>query len=96
MTVYTFMYNILSPDSIAKSRNIWCSPDRNKAWDDWMLNGKVPAASPANCANPHEKILALGQQLRISGTPSIFFADGSRIPGAVDAKTLEQKFSTIK
>jgi thiol:disulfide interchange protein DsbC len=96
ITVYTFMYNILSPDSIAKSRNVWCSADRNKAWDDWMLNGKVPAASPANCANPHEKILALGQQLRVSGTPAIFFADGSRIPGAVDAKTLEQKFSTIK
>ncbi|STR18640.1 Probable thiol:disulfide interchange protein DsbC precursor [Janthinobacterium lividum] len=96
VTVYTFMYNILSPDSIVKSRNVWCAPDRNKAWDDWMLNGKAPATVAATCANPHEKILALGQQLRVSGTPAIFFADGSRIPGAVDAKTLEQKFSTIK
>jgi len=96
VTVYTFMYNILSPDSIVKSRNIWCAPDRNKAWDDWMLNGKLPATVATTCANPHEKILALGQQLRVSGTPTIFFADGSRIPGAVDTKALEQKFSTIK
>ena len=96
VTIYTFMYNILSEDSSVKSKNIWCASDRNKAWDDWMLNGKVPATVAATCANPHDKILALGQQLRISGTPSIFFADGSRIPGAVDAKTLEQKFSTIK
>lgn len=96
VTVYTFMYNILSPDSITKSRNIWCAPDRNKAWDDWMLNGKVPATVAATCANPHDKILALGQQLRVSGTPAIFFADGSRIPGAIDTKTLEQKLSTIK
>ena len=96
VTVYTFMYNILSPDSIVKSRNIWCAPDRNKAWDDWMLNGKVPATVATTCANPHDKILALGQQLRVSGTPAIFFADGSRIPGAIDTKTLEQKLSTIK
>ena len=96
VTVYTFMYNILSPDSIAKSRNVWCAPNRNKAWDDWMLNGKAPATVATDCANPHEKILALGQQLRVSGTPAIFFADGSRIPGAIDTKTLEQKLSTIK
>lgn len=96
VTVYTFMYNILSDDSIAKSKNIWCAADRNKAWDDWMLNGKAAPAAPASCATPHEKILALGQKLRVSGTPAIFFADGSRIPGAIDAKTLEAKLATIK
>lgn len=96
VTVYTFMYNILSDDSIAKSKNIWCAADRNKAWDDWMLNGKAAPAAPVSCATPHEKILALGQKLRVSGTPAIFFADGSRVPGAIDAKTLEAKLATIK
>ncbi|HEX2604866.1 MAG TPA: DsbC family protein, partial [Oxalicibacterium sp.] len=42
ITVYTFLYNILSPDSITISRNVWCAADRNKAWDDWMINGKQP------------------------------------------------------
>ena len=96
VTIYTFMYNILSEDSFVKSKNVWCSADRVKAWDDWMLNGKVPATAPANCETPNEKILALGQKLKIQGTPAIFFADGSRIPGAVDQKTIEAKLATIK
>jgi thiol:disulfide interchange protein DsbC len=96
VTVYTFMYNILSEDSVVKSKNIWCAPDRNKAWDDWMVHGKAAPVAPAACTTPHEKIFALGQKLRIQGTPAIFFADGSRIPGAVDIKTLEAKFASIK
>jgi len=96
VTVYTFMYNILSEDSFTKSRNIWCAADRNKAWDDWMLAGKAAAAAPAGCVAPNDKVLALGQQMKINGTPSIFFADGSRIPGAIDLKTIEAKFSGIK
>jgi thiol:disulfide interchange protein DsbC len=46
ITVYTFLYNILSEDSTVKSKNVWCSADRNKAWDEWMLNGKAPSAAP--------------------------------------------------
>ena len=33
---------------------------------------------------------------RINGTPAIFFADGSRIPGAIDLKALEAKLESIK
>lgn len=96
VTVYTFMYNILSEDSVVKSKNIWCAADRNKAWDDWMLSGKVAPTAPAKCIDPHEQIFALGRKLRIEGTPAIFFTDGTRIPGAVDVKTLETKFAAIK
>jgi thiol:disulfide interchange protein DsbC len=96
VTVYTFMYNILSPDSSTKSQNIWCSADRNKAWDEWMVKGKLAAAAPAGCTSPNEKVLALGQKLNINGTPAIFFADGSRVPGAIDARTLETKLASIK
>jgi thiol:disulfide interchange protein DsbC len=96
ITVYTFLYNILSPDSITISRNVWCAADRNKAWDDWMINGKQPPAAPANCTAPHEQVLELGKRMRVTGTPTIIFADGSRIPGAIDAKALEAKLSSIK
>ncbi|WP_374584490.1 DsbC family protein [Pseudoduganella sp.] len=96
VTVYTYMYNILSPDSFTKSQNIWCSADRNKAWDDWMLAGKAAPAAPSGCTSPNDKVLALGQKININGTPAIFFADGSRIAGAVDQRTLEAKFATIK
>jgi thiol:disulfide interchange protein DsbC len=96
VTVYTFMYNILSEDSAVKSKNIWCAPDRTKAWDDWMLDGKLPATAAANCATPNDKVLELGKKLKVSGTPTIFFTDGTRIPGAVDAKALEAKLASIK
>jgi thiol:disulfide interchange protein DsbC len=96
VTIYTFMYNILSDDSSVKSKNIWCSPDRSKAWDDWMINGKAAPAAAANCETPNDKVFALGQKLKIQGTPAIFFADGSRIPGAVDQATLEKKLQSLK
>jgi thiol:disulfide interchange protein DsbC len=96
VTVYTFMYNILSADSAVKSKNIWCAPDRDKAWDDWMIAGKPAPTAAANCANPNDKISALGRKLRIQGTPATFFADGSRIAGAVDLKTLEAKLTSLK
>ena len=96
ITVYTFMYNILSADSVAKSRDIWCSADRNKAWDDWMLNKKAVPTAPASCTTPHEKIFSVGQKLGISGTPTIFFNDGTRVPGAMDAKALEARLATLK
>nr|WP_245182264.1 DsbC family protein [Glaciimonas immobilis] len=97
VTVYTFMYNILAPDSAVKSKNVWCSPNRDKSWDDWMLSGKLPATAPASClTSPNEKVLSLGQSLGVSGTPTIIFADGSRIPGFIDATALEAKFASIK
>lgn len=96
VTVYSFLYNILSEDSSVKSKNIWCAADRNKAWDDWMLNGKSADTAPASCATPNDKIMALGKSLKITGTPTIFFTDGTRVPGAIDVKTLEAKLASIK
>ena len=96
VTVYTFMYNILSEDSAVKSKNIWCTADRTKAWDDWMLKGTVAPTAPAACNTPNDKVFAFGQKLHITGTPTVFFADGTRVPGAIDAKALEAKFASIK
>jgi thiol:disulfide interchange protein DsbC len=96
VTVYTFMYNILSPDSIVRSKNVWCSPNPTQAWRDWMVDGKTTPDAPAACmSTPHEKVLALGQKLKVTGTPTIFFADGTRIPGAIDAAGLEAKFKAL-
>ena len=43
VTVYTFLLPILSEDSVRKSKQIWCSGDRAKAWNDWMVDGRAPA-----------------------------------------------------
>ena len=97
VTVYTFMYPILGEDSKTKVKNIWCSADRAKAWDDWMLNAKVPAAAPSSCsAAANDKVVEIGRKLGVSGTPTVFFTDGTRVPGALDAKKLEAKLASIK
>ncbi len=96
ITVYTFMYNILAEDSVTKSRDIWCAPDRSKAWDDWMLNNKAAPVAAAGCVAPHEKVLALGKKIRVTGTPTVIFTDGSRLPGMVDIKALEDKLANMK
>lgn len=93
VTIYTFVYPILSPDSNDKSRAIWCAPDKAKAWNDWMINGIKPA--PGKCDAPTDKVVALGRKLNIHGTPTIFFTDGSRIPGYVPVTQIEQTIGKI-
>ena len=90
LTVYTFPLPILSPDSTQKVRNVWCAKDRGAVWDAWMLKGQVPPKAD-DCDVPVDKMLALGQQLSVRGTPAIFFANGSRVPGAISQKELEQR-----
>ncbi len=97
LTVYTYMYPILGDDSKTKARNLWCASDKAKAWDDWMMNGKAASAAPESCkASEIDKVVELGKKYRITGTPTIFFTDGSRIPGAIDAKALENKLASLK
>jgi len=78
-TIYTFMIAILSPDSEVKAKNIWCSADRAKAWNDWMVEGKEPPA--AQCDDPIAKNLELANKYRIHGTPAIYLSDGNRAGG---------------
>mgnify|MGYP001597426214 CR=1 FL=1 len=90
VTVYVFLYPVLGADSLDKSRSVWCSKDRVKAWDDWMFKGIAPTA-PGGCDTPIEKIVAFGRQKNISGTPTLFFADGVRVPGAIPVDQIEQR-----
>ncbi|HTP97063.1 MAG TPA: DsbC family protein [Burkholderiales bacterium] len=89
VTVYMFLYPILTPDSIDKSKAVWCSDNRAKAWDDWMQRGVKPAAAQT-CDTPVEKVLAYGKKMSISGTPTLVFADGSRVPGAISGEQLRK------
>lgn len=93
VTIYTYLYPILSPDSTAKSNNIWCAKDKAKAWTDWIVNAKAPASASCD-TSAVEKNVALGQKLRISGTPTIFLADGTRIGGFLPAAELEKAIAT--
>ena len=91
VTVYTFLYPILGPDSDAKSKDIWCAKDPAKAWRDWMLNGVTPPRSMGECnAAALERNVAFGKKHRVQGTPALVFEDGSRVPGAIPSAEVEK------
>jgi thiol:disulfide interchange protein DsbC len=92
ITVYVFLYPILSPDSIEKARAVWCAADRGKAWLDIMTRD---AAAPAagTCDTPLDENLAYGRDKKINGTPTLIFENGERIPGAMPAAEIERRLA---
>jgi thiol:disulfide interchange protein DsbC len=91
VTIYTFPFPIdsLHPASAQKSRQLWCAADRGKAWDEWFSSQKLPD-NKGDCANPVAANQALGEKLHITATPTLVFADGSVVPGALPLAQLEQ------
>ncbi|RMG91653.1 MAG: DsbC family protein [Zetaproteobacteria bacterium] len=80
--VYTFLYPLtqLHPDAWRKAQAIWCSKDRHDTLVKTMLEGIDPGH--ATCAHPLDRIGKLGDELGISGTPTLIAGDGRRMAGA--------------
>jgi thiol:disulfide interchange protein DsbC len=95
VTIYTYLIPILAQDSETKMRGVWCAKDRNKSYDDWMMRGVTPAAADERCTVPVEQNQALAKNLRVSGTPAIFFSGGKRVPGYIDAAQIEQNLLAV-
>lgn len=96
VTVYTFIYPVLSPDSIAKSKAIWCSTDQQKAWREWMQSNIVPTA-PRSCdTTAIKQNIALGDKFKVEGTPVVFLANGRRLQGAVPADMLNKELTKAR
>lgn len=95
VTIYTYLIPILSADSAQKSKQIWCSSDPYKAYIDWMINGISPSGK-GECSTPLDKNMAFAKTYGVTGTPTLFFTDGSRFPGAVQITDIEKKFSSLK
>jgi len=92
VTVYLFLYPILSPDSTEKSKNIWCAKDKVKAWQDWMTRDVTPPAASCDSSAVTRNV-ELGHKYKITGTPTLVFADGTRVPGAVGADQVEKRLN---
>ena len=91
VTVYLFLYPVLGPDSVKKSQDIWCAKDRVAAWQDWMLRDQAAGAANAACdTGAIARNVELGRKYKITGTPTLLFVNGARIPGAVDNARVEQ------
>ena len=96
VTITMFLYPILSSDSADKSKAIWCAKDKAKAWQDWMVRDQaIPAAASCD-ASAITRNLELGKKYKITGTPTLVFADGSRVPGAIGTAQIEKYLADIK
>ena len=91
VTVYLFLYPILGADSTERSKAIWCAKDRVLAWQDWMLRDQSAPAAAAMCdTSALARNVEIGRKYKITGTPTLLFTNGARVPGAVDSKKIEQ------
>ncbi len=95
VTIYTFLIPILGLDSVEKAKNIWCAKDKGKVWLDWMIRDQ--AAAKASCDTAAlDRNLDFSKKHKITGTPTLFFANGSRVPGAINAQQIEKLLADAK
>jgi thiol:disulfide interchange protein DsbC len=97
VTTYIFLLPLtqLHPDSSRKASLLWCAQDKQKAWDAWMAEGKLPA-NDGSCATPLKDIEALAGKLGVQATPTMVFESGEVAAGAFDADTFEAKLVAKK
>jgi thiol:disulfide interchange protein DsbC len=83
VTIYTFLFPIdqLHPDAARKSALIWCAPA--------FFEASTLPDNKGDCATPIKDTVLLGNRLRVSATPTLLFADGSMVPGALPLAQLE-------
>ncbi len=97
VTVYTFLYPLESihPGAMNKSKRIWCSADRQAVWSAWMINKKeLPQATDCN-TDALNTLVKLGEKMKVTGTPTLIFEDGHRVPGAIDKAQLEEELGSV-
>lgn len=87
--VYPFPLEAKFPGSMNLAKSIWCSSDRAKAWEDWMVRALRPTG-PTNCSNPFAEIDAIAAKLNIDATPTLVFADGGIVRQYANAEAMER------
>jgi thiol:disulfide interchange protein DsbC len=92
LTVYTFVVTFLGEDSVDKAHAVWCAKDRAAAWDRVMGKGSIPMA-PEGCAAPVAEVRKLTGLLGINLTPTVFYADGSRMNGVKPTSEVERRLA---
>ncbi|WP_406625170.1 DsbC family protein [Acidovorax sp. SDU_ACID1] len=91
VTIYTFLVPFQGE---GRPVAIWCAADRDQAWHRWMLQGDASAQDAStNCPHPIGRNLALARQLGVQGTPTLFWADGTRTDGFVGRAVLEARLA---
>ena len=96
VTVYMFLYPILGNDSTEKSKAIWCAKDKAKAWQDWMVREQALPQGGSCDTSALARNVEMGRNYKITGTPTLFFTNGARVPGAIETKQIEKLLAEAK
>ncbi len=88
VTMHVFLIPVLGPDSLEKARRIWCAKDRAKVYSSWMVNQQPPEAAQCDTA-AIERNSRLAARHGINGTPTLIFANDTRVPGYIPAERFE-------
>lgn len=94
--IHTFLTPLTSlhPDAKEVSARIWCAKDKIKAFEKVMIDA-IELTTPAQCTTAIEENEKLMRKLGIKGTPTIFFENGERVTGAINAQTIKEKLEAI-
>jgi thiol:disulfide interchange protein DsbC len=93
VTIYTF---VLPFQGRQLPQAVLCSTDPLKSWQAVMLDAASSGLdSGADCATPLDRNLALARQLGVNGTPTVFYADGTRTTGYVPLSEIERRIAAV-
>ena len=70
-----------------------CAKDKLKAWNSLVMDRVVPD-NDGKCKTDLAKIIELGRKLGVTGTPTLVFTDGKRVPNGVSLEALNRLLDT--
>ena len=95
VTIYTFITPVMNSTEMVK--RIYCSPDPQQAWYDWILDQKEPPALSSSCKDTRgEKNAELFDKFGMEGLPTMYFSDGYRLEGAASLQEIEARLKAVK
>ncbi|HST27575.1 MAG TPA: DsbC family protein [Rudaea sp.] len=89
---YVLFPLVIHPGADKKAQTVWCSKDRNVAYNEAM-DGK--ALAPLACPNPIAEITNTANAIGINGTPAIFSDDGAQLGGYVPPAQLAKQLQDM-
>lgn len=90
ITVSVYVLPILGVDSTAKAKAVWCAPEKNKVWLEYMTKEKaIPMTTPACDTEAITRNLSFARRHAIRGTPAVYFQNDRKVGGYIDAKQVE-------
>lgn len=95
VTIYTFMVPVLGEDSVSKAKSVWCSANKEQAWDNVMNNIKIENNTTCD-TGAIDRNIQISKKFKVTGTPTFFLENGERVQGFENAQKIEERLSRIK